>query len=89
MTILAPAPAIRPESPRGSARRPYTSSSPSALAPSQVSQRHANSHAIVNGGFCATLDASHTVTSCKVVMGGVVASGLFVPSAAPEGPASC
>ena len=55
------------------------------MAPLQVSQRHANSHAIVNGGFCATLDASNTVTSCKVVMGGVVASGLFVPSAAPEG----
>ena len=35
------------------------------MAPLQVSQRHANSHAIVNGGFCATLDASQPALGAR------------------------
>ena len=50
----------------------------------KTSQRHANSHAIVNAALVATTDAEGGVTSCKAVFGGVIDSGLFVATVAPQ-----
>ena len=66
-------------------RSPATSSGGQVLAYfDKTSQRHANSHAIVNAGLVATTDADGGVTSCKAVFGGVIDGGLFVSTAAPQ-----
>ena len=49
----------------------------------KTSQRHANSHAIVNATLVADVGADGIVTRCAAAFGGVVAAGLFVPTAAP------
>ena len=47
----------------------------------KTSQRHANSHAIVNAGFVLELAPDSTVAACAGAAGGVIAAGLYVPSA--------
>ena len=47
----------------------------------KTSQRHANSHAIVNAGFVLELAPDGTVSACAGAAGGVIAAGLYVPSA--------